>query len=406
MSDNKKRGNYEGSKPKQRKDGRFQVNIRLPDVGRKSFYGKTKTEAQQKARKAVQMAESGQTLPNERMTVGKFLAQWIVDKRPTVRLKTWVRYEEIVRLHLVPALGREKLLNLKWQTLDRFYATKLEAGLSPRTVRHIRRLMCTALEDAIRADLVRQNAAKLSHPVKLEEIERPILTKEEARHLMQTAAEIGDRLTTLYLLALCSTAREGELLALQWKDVDWEKGRIWIDATLHYIHGKFSFDPPKTKKGRRWIELPPVAMAALKAHKTRQDAERAECEEQGVVWGDEEHHDLVFGNTMGRPIAVSNMLRRSFHPLLKKAGLQKPDEPPMHFHDLRHTGITFHFEDGNYANMIAMIAGHHDAGFTERVYGHARPGRQTEAVETMERIFGINGVQKGGQKGVTNEAEI
>src|SRR5579871_3117857 len=124
MSKDEKRSNYEGSEPVKRKDGRWQVNVWLPGGGkRKSFYGKTPPQAKENARKAVSMVEAGQKLPNGRMTVGKFLAKWITGKQTSVRLKTWVRYEEIVRLHLIPDLGKVKLSDLKWQMLDEFYAS-------------------------------------------------------------------------------------------------------------------------------------------------------------------------------------------------------------------------------------------------------------------------------------------
>lgn len=353
-----------------------------------SYYFATPTEAERKLRDIGYAIDHGKVVPNERLTVGQFLTKWIEEKRSTVRPKTWVRYEEIVRLHLIRALGKIRLIQLWRHHIEKMCQEKVAAGMSPRTARHLRAVLRAALEDAIRDKHITQNAAKLARPVKMEEEDRPILTEEGARHLIQVAIKIGERLVALYLLALCAPARQSELLALRWSDVDWEAGRIEIKEALHYLHGQFSFGPPKTRRAKRPIELPPVAIEALKVHKARQAEERLKM---GPLW--DSSYDLVFCNSIGRPIEATNLLRRSFYPLLEKAGL-----PKMHFHDLRHTGASFLFADGNYANLVADIIGHSDPGFTMKRYGHKVPGTQASAVATMQRIFGDNVGQNVGQE--------
>ena len=156
------------------------------------------------------------------------------------------------------------------------------------------------------------------------------MTVEEAQKFLRAIA--GDRLEALYLLAVTTGLRRGELLGLKWTDVDLERGVLAVRRALA-PDGK-TFTLPKNGKGRT-IRLTEQAVEALEAHRKAQDDERSKL---GNVW---KENGLVFPSTVGTPMNPDNLVYRSFKPLLRRAGLKE-----MRFHDLRHTFATLMLEQG------------------------------------------------------------
>ena len=148
------------------------------------------------------------------------------------------------------------------------------------------------------------------------------------------------------------------------------------DATLHYVQGGAVFAEPKTAYSRRQIALSSLAMAALQAHRVRQDAERASCSE----W--DESYGLVFPNTIGRPKNPSTLINRDFTPLLKRLDL-----PHIRFHDLRHTAATLMLKAGVPAKVVSEMLGHSHVSITLGVYSHVSPDMQQDAALAMNRML-------------------
>ena len=164
-----KRGQNEGSIHQRDSDGRWVavVNLGYRDGkrARKYLYGRTRVEVAAKLRQAQRDQDDGQDLGAPRQTVRQFLESWLEDVvKPAKAPKTYVSYEEIVRLHAVPALGRHPLDKLAPQHVSALLKAKGEAGLSPRRVHHIRAVLRTALNQALRWGLVTRNAAALVDP--------------------------------------------------------------------------------------------------------------------------------------------------------------------------------------------------------------------------------------------------
>ncbi|MGH3088411.1 MAG: site-specific integrase [Rubrobacteraceae bacterium] len=153
------------------------------------------------------------------------------------------------------------------------------------------------------------------------------LSPDESRVLLEAAS--GDRFEALYILAVTTGMRQGELLALKWEDFDLENAVVRVKRTLTRNGGRFSIGEPKTKKSRRSIHLTWQATRILKEHLDRQ---LLEIEMLGDQYDD---RGLVFTTDTGAPINPSNLRQRSFIPLLERAGL-----PSIRFHDLRHTCAT------------------------------------------------------------------
>jgi integrase len=374
-----RRGNNEGNIRK-RDNGRWEARLPTPG-GRKSFYGKTRAEAMHQMEEAKRFLAKGLPLPDDRLTVREYLTDWL--ESINVRPSTWQRYKELVTLHLLPALGDWPIARLTPQQVKLAYAG-MKQKVSETTVHHVHAVLHKALKDALRGNIVPHNVTEMLEPPKMPHHEIASLSPDQANQFLEAIA--GDRLEALYALALTCGAREGELLALKWADVHLDDPDPWLHvrATLHYLHGQFTFDPPKSKRGERDILLHPLAIAALSAHRTRQKEERLQ---QGARWNDAvEYRDLVFTNGVGRPIEASNFLKRWYYPLLEKAGL-----PRVTFHALRHSAASLLLNEGTPPMTVSRMLGHATAAFTMDRYGHVGLKDQEVANAKMSRALSGRG---------------
>lgn len=368
-----KRANGEGTIYR-RKDGRWAAAVSLDRGRRKHFLGRTREEVARKLAVALKARQDGLPLPNGRQTVAQFLSSWLGCVRPSLRPRTWLRYEQYVRVHIIPEIGRVSLARLTPQHLQLLYGSRLEAGLSPTTVRHVHTVLHGALEQAARWGLVARNVADLALPPRAARHEMATLSPEQARMLLETAA--SERLEALYVLALSAGLRQGELLALRWRDINFDAGSVQVRGSLQRTTGGLTIAEPKTARSRRLITLTAAAANALRRHRSAQAKERLRL---GAIWED---NDLVFANEIGRPIEAGNLLRRSFWPLLERAGL-----PHMRFHDLRHTAATLMLGQGVHPKVVAEMLGHSQISVTLDLYSHVTPTMQQQAARAMDSVL-------------------
>ncbi len=368
-----KKANGEGSVYRRASDGRWSASITLSNGKRKHFLGKDRDDVVRRQRAALKSRDDGLPIITERQTVGQFTAGWLKAARPSIRERTWVRYEQYVRLHVFPTLGKVQLTNLTPQHLQRLYAERLEAGLSPSTVHHLHATLHKALSQAMRWNLVPRNVADLVDPPRIPRFEITTLAPEQARVLLDAAA--GNRLEALYVLALTTGMREGELLGLTWRDVDFESGAVEIRGSLQRVPSGFIIAEPKTARSRRRVNLTNAGLAALRQHRARQNEERLRL---GTA---RQRVEFVFTDEDGQPIDATKFLRNSFAPLLKRAGLA-----PMRFHDLRHTAATLLLGRGIHPKIVSEMLGHSQVGITLDLYSHVTPTMQREATAAMDAI--------------------
>ncbi len=368
-----RRGNGEGSIYK-RADGRWEARVSLDNGRRKAFYGRTRPEVSQKLAAALKARQDGLPAISERQTIRQYLGHWLESTRPSLRPKTWLRYEQLLRLHVVPEIGNVRLVRLTPQHLQKLYAGRLEAGLSPASVVQLHAVLRRALGRAARWDLVTRNVAGLVTPPRLERREMSTLSPEQARSLLDAAD--GDRLEALYTLAVTTGMRQGEILALRWREVDLDGGSLQVKATLQRNHEGFVFAEPKTAHSRRQVALAGAVVRGLHRHRVRQAEERLQI---GTAWED---NDLVFANEVGRPIEATNLRNRSFWPLLKRAAL-----PRIRFHDLRHTAATLLLGEGMHPKIVSEMLGHSKIAITLDLYSHVTPTMQRQAAETMDAVL-------------------
>jgi integrase len=204
--------------------------------------------------------------------------------------------------------------------------------------------------------------------------EMEVLSPEQSKIFLEAIAD--DPLEALYMLALTTGMRQGELLGLKWRDIDLDAGWLHIHATVRKLRGNFIFAAPKTKRSRRGVALTALAIEALRHHRNRQTQKRAVV---GAAW---QENDLVFPDATGRPMDGKYMLKHCFRPLLRRAGL-----PPIRFHDLRHTAATLLLGQGIHPKVVAEMLGHTTITITLDTYSHVLPEMQREATVKLDRLL-------------------
>jgi integrase len=381
----KRRGHGEGSIYKDTA-GRWRAVLDLGWSGgkrqRKYFSAGSRRDVQHQLDQARRQHEQGALALGPQQTLRQFLDAWLEDTaRHRLRPTTFARYRSLVRLHVIPSLGRLPLSKVTPQHLSNLYGEKLSAGLSPRSVQFMHAVLHCALRQAMLWGLIVRNPADAVKAPRPKRHQIRALDHEQAQALLRAAG--ADPLEALYVLALMTGMRQGELLGLRWDDIDWEQGRAQVRHTLQWLAGaSWSLDEPKTGHSRRSIRLPATATQTLKAHRRHQNEQRLAV---GAAWDD---HDLIFCNGLGRPLEKSNLWQRSFTPLLQRAGLWRPGEPRIRFHDLRHTYATLALRDGVPVKVVSETLGHASITLTLDTYSHVLPDMQDDAAARMERLLG------------------
>jgi hypothetical protein len=201
------------------------------------------------------------------------------------------------------------------------------------------------------------------------------LTPDEARRLLDAARD--HPLEALFVLALTTGMRQGELLGLRWRDVDWTTRRVAVHHTLVRLHGRWWLGEPKTAKSERSIDLTDPTIDVLRSHRARQ-AERMLA--LGHALTDD---DLIFCDASGEPLWGRHVTTLWLKALLRDAGL-----PPIRFHDLRHTFATLQLTAGTNPKIVSEVLGHKEVAITLDRYSHALPTLQAEAMGRLDAVLG------------------
>lgn len=385
-----KRGDGEGSIT-QRADGRWMGRLMvgyLPDgkADRRAVYGKSRGEVQKKLADLRRQHEGGTLVERAKTgaTVAGFVERWLVATAASVRPTTHQRYGQLLRQHVLPTLGKKRLDALRPSDVQAMLAQlfaksargKHGATLGANTVKHVYVALHVALEAAVKWGEVARNVADLVDPPHVEKADTYTPAPAEVARLVRTAA--ADPIGALVALAAYTGARQGELLGLQWGDLDLERGTLSIRRTLlpSTRGGTPDFGPPKTPRSRRTVTLPPEAVTTLRAHRQRQ------LEQRLLLGPDYMDHDLVFCTALGTPYLAANV-HRSFKRILARAGLPAT----IRFHDLRHAAATNSLLADIPLKVVSERLGHSTLAITADLYTHRVASLEADAAEKLAALY-------------------
>lgn len=368
-----RRGRGEGT-VRQRPDGLWEARIECgtDDNGkriRKSVYGATKKAVTDELTKLANKRLDGTLTSAGRMTVGDFLDRWLENSaRLDVAPTTYARYESLIRLHIKPQVGSMKLGGLQVIHIKTMLATMERDKIGAETRRYSLQVLQTALNVAVDWDLIGRNPCDKVDAPKVTRREIAPLEPPQIKKLIEAAA--GHRLKAVFVVALTTGLRQGELFGLHWKDVDLDNGSLAVRYSLEEIAGKLRLKEPKSTSGRRVVRLPVVAVNALEDHKAAQEAEGLEdC-------------PLVFCDRDGQFLRKSNFERRVWKPIRDAAKIPKT----VTFHDTRHTAASLLIKAGSHPKIIQSLLGHSTVQLSMNRYGHLMDGMDSTAAGHFDAI--------------------
>jgi integrase len=353
----------------------------LETLGKEPAWNRARAEKELR-RRLVDVERDNYTAP-EKLTFAAFAERWQTEYLPGRQLKltTLDGYRQTLNRHLLPAFGQHTLAHLEAhpELVDRYISQKIQAGLAAKTVHNHVLLLQVMLKRAQRWRLIRHNPVSDCDRPRLQQPELNVLTETEIARLWTAYTQLEQEATsdeqqawwrlarTLTFVALGTALRRGELLALQWKDIQLLHGQLTVRQAL--VKGRVT--TPKSAAGRRMIELGPHTKKQLAEH-WRHSAYR----------GDDYY---VFAHpSKGTPIDPSRLARKHLKPALAKAGIAKPFRP---YHDLRHTALTYEAAAGNPLTYIQHKAGHSQTAITERYIHAAQIQFAGAAARAEERMF-------------------
>jgi integrase len=358
------------------RDGRWCGRIdlgRRPDGkrDRPAVYGQTKQEVARKLAALRRQHEAGQRPRPDGETVGEWLSLWLETiQRPRVAPSTYERHRGIVSNYLLPAFGSLRLAALKPEHIQAAYATW---PVQPSTIRLNHRVLAQALELAVRWGKLPRNPARVVVLPKLPPRQATVLDEAAAERFL-TAAR-GDPWEALFVVALATGLRIGELLALRWAAVDLDAATLRVERKLLYVGRQLIEDAPKTPAAVRTVPLLPLAVSTLRAHRQRQREERL----RAPAWP---RPDLVFPSVHGQAQHAHAIVEVHLPRLLARAGL-----PRMKVHDLRRSAATLWLKRGAPVEVVARLLGHASPSTTLAIYRSILPGEERRAVETVGDLF-------------------
>jgi integrase len=273
------------------------------------------------------------------------------------------------------------LSELQPQHIQGYYAEKLnngradgKGGLSARSVVYHHRILSKALDYAVKMGLVVRNVGKVVQPPRMARNKMNTLSPEEVTRFLDAARETD--YYVFFAILLYTGLRRGELLALRWRNLDIDSGKLSVVETAYKLsNGDYVIKEPKTPNSRRTITLSTSLIELLKAYRADQELLRIQLDVTLDI------DDFVFIRQDGSPINP-NAVTLAFRRILNKAGLKG-----IRIHDLRHTHATLMLKAGIHPKVVSERLGHATVAFTLDTYSHVLPGLQEEAAEKFDAIF-------------------
>lgn len=377
MTTARRRGNNEGTAPRLRSDGRWQIDLRYQDANgihrRTAVYGKTQSETRAKATELRKRLEHGQPVRDTTDTLDSFAGEWITTALAASQRKQTTKavYGALTRSQIIGSgLGRLPLSKITPRAVEGWLVELNNKGLTEATVRSVYNILRAILDVAVRDGALSVNPAAI--------VKRPRVTRAEAQYLTDDqvhavlSAARTTRFASLFELLIHTGLRRGEALALQWSDVDLEAGTLRVRATLTRFDGKLQVTEPKTTKSDRTVPLDVDAVRVLRAVRIQQAQDRLRA---GSWW---HQTGFVFTSRSGEPCEPRNALR-AFHTAARHAGLPVS----VGLHTLRHTAATILIEEGVPLKIVSEILGHASVTITGDIYGHVSPDVAREAVAKL-----------------------
>lgn len=342
--------------------------MRDPETGKQKHKwikaGSTKKAAEAKYVELAPEANERTYKELKKATFEEFSKIWLksyVERR--TKPSTTRSYRDAINKQFVPRFGKRRLTEIDIDVIQR-YLSERETEVKPKTVINEIVPLKLMFKHAVRWGYLKSSPAEYVDRPRVEKEEMEILNPDEIRLLLEKAKpEYG----TLFLMAVLTGLRRGEIIGLQWGDIDWVHNQIHVRRS--YCGTSKQLQSPKTMNARRKVDMTPTLVHELKKHKLS-------CPKGEL--------DLVFPNSDGGILDPDNMIKRGFLPALSEAKLRT-----VRFHDLRHTNVSLRIEQGQNLVYISKQIGHASVSTTLNVYSHLLKEAHPEQAERLDAILGF-----------------
>lgn len=375
-----RRGNGEGT-IYQVKSGRMKGRwIAQITVGskRKSFYGRTRAEVKDKLEAYRDSVGQGIDVETaKRLTFGEWLDQWLeLYKKPKVRLSTYEIYKINMTHQIIPALGHIFLAELSTNHIQAFYNKLRSDGKAPATIQKIHNIVRPCLQKAVETRLIAWNPAQNTERPSVGKSSGKAMSEEAMVKFLGIVEQQNDKWRAAFLTLLGTGLRIGELLALEWDDVDLDGGIVSISKSLSRTKEEgLMVNLPKTEASAALVPLPEVVVQALRKHKASQ---AAWIIKKGARY---QNRKLVFASDVGTYMSPRNFQRKHYE-LLGDAEVEH-----LNLHGLRHTFATRLLEQGENLRVVQELLRHADIKTTGNIYSHVGIKVKKQAAQTMDSLL-------------------
>jgi integrase len=350
--------------------------------GKRRYFNKTihgtKKDAQKFLTAKMREKDLGVFIEPASINLNEYLDKWLLESaKPRLREATFENYRYLSSLYIREKLGSRKLSDIKPFDVQKLYNQLTEKGLSARTVRYVHAILTSAFSQAVKWQMLVVNPCNVVTLPRLKKTEMKAFSPEEARRFLEAAKD--DKQGLVFAFALASGMRPEEYLALQWKDICFEKNTATVQRTLIWRKGGgWYFSEPKTAKSRRTLPMPKNFFVELKRHK------RLQAEQMLKLGQSYERNNFVFATDEGKPIYLRNLRKRNFAKILEKADLTG-----FRLYDLRHSTATLLLSEGINPKIVSERLGHASIVLTLDTYSHVLPDMQKEATSKLgQMLFG------------------
>lgn len=344
-------------------------------------------EAEKELVKFQTEVETGEYIAPEKMTFSSFLEEWREKYgNKHLELKTMETYNHMLKNHIVPYFDMRRISDVKPIQILNFLddlshdgarKDSKPGGLSSTSIRFIHRILKDIFERAVEWRIINNNPVAAVKRPKVKEREVEVYNEQEAELLFKMLEKEPIHWRILITLALTTGLRRGELLALEWKNVDLDQCTIDVVQSLSYSQGKTIIKEPKTKNSKRKVSIPDSLLPELKEYYLFAEEYRKNL---GSGWGAGEK-SFVFFSEFGKPF-FHTAPGKWFSRFTERTGIRR-----IRFHDLRHTSATLLINQGVHAKLIASRLGHADIRTTMNIYGHALRTADQASANTFNNLL-------------------
>jgi len=331
----------------------------------------TKRQAEELLINLLKDLQDGTYFEPAEITLQEYLAKWLQEYcKPNLKQTTFDSYESFVRLHLTPTLGKIPLKDLRPTQVQKLYNDKVN-DLSSRSVRYMHSILRRALKQAVKWEYIHRNIIEAVTPPSLKQKEKQPWDTNQVKTFLDAAK--AERLYPLFLLAIMTGMRRGEILGLKWDDINLNNGIVSIKRSIVRTSKGPVVGEVKTEKSKRAVSISETVIQALKTYRTVQAQEL-------LMVGQKNTDGWVFTREADPRPPYPTHLNKILKRIITQANL-----PKISFHDLRHTHATMLLSQGVNPKIVQERLGHSNISVTMDVYSHVMPGMQKQAADELDK---------------------